>query len=73
MPPALRVPQQRPPAPAKEAEEVSAELASARSEAARGHWEFEQRMAQHEAGEQQAMAAARQLRHHLRRRAAGAL
>ncbi|KAL4430933.1 hypothetical protein ABPG75_006189 [Micractinium tetrahymenae] len=49
-----------------EAEEVSAELASARSEAMRGHFLFEQRLLHSVAEEDSALSAARQLRHQLR-------
>lgn len=38
-----------------------------RSEAMRGHWEFEQRLLNSVEGEAAALAAARQLRHQLRR------
>ena len=51
----------------REAEEVSAELASVRSEAMRGHYEFEQRLLDSVAAEDLALMAARQLRHRLRR------
>lgn len=50
-----------------EADEVSAELASQRSEAMRGHFLFEQRLMHSAAEEDSALSAARQLRHNLRR------
>ena len=58
---------QKPAGRTREAEEISAELASSRSEAARGHWQFEQRLRDSEAAEGTALDAARQLRRQLRR------
>ncbi|KAI3433581.1 hypothetical protein D9Q98_003392 [Chlorella vulgaris] len=57
---------QKRPGEHKEAEEISAVLAAARSESMRGHWEFEQRLLQHVAAEDSALQEARQLRHRLR-------
>ncbi len=59
-------PQKRTPRQAEE-DEVSAELASARSEAMRGHFLFEQRLLHSVVEEDSALSAARQLRHQLRR------
>ena len=51
----------------KEAEEVSAALAMSRSEAMRGHWEFEQRLLHHVEAEDSALLKLREVRHRLRR------
>ncbi|EFN59116.1 hypothetical protein CHLNCDRAFT_137916 [Chlorella variabilis] len=50
----------------KEAEEVSAALAMSRSEAMRGHWEFEQRLLHHVEAEDSALLKLREVRHRLR-------